>query len=131
MKPVRARQKPPPQVGPQLSTGFPSPAEDYEEPPLDLHDLTVTNPLATYFLRADTDSMQRAHIQRGDILVVDRSLAPADGRVVIAIIDDVFHVLRCRVSASASSLVLEDDHHAIDAEIASVWGVVTYVVHKA
>jgi len=126
---VRPRQKPPPQVGPQLSTGFPSPAEDYEEPPLDLHDLAVANPLSTYFFRADTDAMQKAHIQRGDILVVDRSLPPADGRIVIAVIEDSFHVLRCRVSAR--SLTLEDDHHGLEADPSSIWGVVTYVVHKA
>jgi len=129
MRPIRARQKPPAQVGPQLSTGFPSPAEDYEEPPLDLHDLVVSNPLATYFLRADTDAMQQSYIQCGDILVVDRSLTPADGRIVIAIIEDSFHVLRCRISAQ--SFALEDDHRTIEADLSSIWGVVTYVVHKA
>ena len=64
-----AKDKPPPMVGPPISSGFPSPAEDYEEPPLDLHNLVVSNPLATYFMEMDSDEHAALGVQRGDILM--------------------------------------------------------------
>ena len=72
--------------------GFPSPAEQYLEPPLDLNELLVKRPAATYFVRVEGDSMVGAGISDGDLLVVDRSLRPADGDVIIASIDGDFTV---------------------------------------
>ena len=57
--------------------GFPSPAEQYQEPPLDLNELLVKRPAATYFVRVEGDSMEDEGIRHGDLLVVDRSLWPA------------------------------------------------------
>ena len=57
--------------------GFPSPAEQYLEPPLDLNELLVKRPAATYFVRVEGDSMIGAGIRDKDLLVVDRSLTPA------------------------------------------------------
>ena len=76
--------------------GFPSPAEQYLEPPLDLNEFLVRHPAATYFVRVVGDSMVRAGIQDGDLLVVDRSLDPADGDVVIACVDGDFTVKTLR-----------------------------------
>ena len=67
--------------------GFPSPAEQYLEPPLDLNELLVKRPAATYFVRVEGDSMVGAGISDGDLLVVDRSLRPADGDVIIASVE--------------------------------------------
>ena len=72
--------------------GFPSPAEQYLEPPLDLNELLVKRPAATYFVRVEGDSMVGAGISDGDLLVVDRSLRPADGDVIIASVDGDFTV---------------------------------------
>ena len=72
--------------------GFPSPAEQYLEPPLDLNELLVKRPAATYFVKVEGDSMIDAGINNGDLLVVDRSLRPADGDVIIASIDGDFTV---------------------------------------
>ena len=72
--------------------GFPSPAEQYLEPPLDLNALLVKRPAATYFVRVEGDSMIGAGIHDKDLLVVDRSLTPADGDVVIASYDGEFTV---------------------------------------
>jgi len=72
--------------------GFPSPAEQYLEPPLDLNELLVKRPAATYFVRVEGDSMVGAGIRDGDLLVVDRSLRPADGDVIIACVDGDFTV---------------------------------------
>ena len=72
--------------------GFPSPAEQYIEPPLDLNDLLVKRPAATYFVRVAGDSMDGAGIRDGDLLVVDRSLRPSDGDIIIASVDGDFTV---------------------------------------
>ena len=57
--------------------GFPSPAEQYLGAPLDLNELLVKRPAATYFVRVKGDSMVNAGIRAGDLLVLDRSLTPA------------------------------------------------------
>ena len=77
--------------------GFPSPAEQYLEPPLDLNELLVKRPAATYFVRVEGDSMSGAGISDGDLLVVDRSLRPADGDVIIASVDGDFTVKTLRL----------------------------------
>ena len=77
--------------------GFPSPAEQYLEPPLDLNELLVKRPAATYFVRVEGDSMVGAGIRDGDLLVVDRSLRPADGDVIIASVDGDFTVKTLRL----------------------------------
>ena len=77
--------------------GFPSPAEQYLEPPLDLNELLVRRPAATYFVRVEGDSMVGAGISDGDLLVVDRSLRPADGDVIIASVDGDFTVKTLRL----------------------------------
>ena len=78
-------RKPPvaPLVTSTVLAGFPSPAEQYVEEPLDLNELLVAHPAATFFVRAAGDSMTGAGIRPGDILVVDRSLEARDGAVVI------------------------------------------------
>ena len=72
--------------------GFPSPAEQYQEPPLDLNELLVKRPAATFFVRVQGDSMIGEGIHDGDLLVVDRSLRPASGDVIIACVDGDFTV---------------------------------------
>ena len=79
-------------VSGSVVAGFPSPAEQYLEPPLDLNELLVKRPAATYFVRVQGDSMIGAGISDGDLLVVDRSLRPADGDVIIASVDGDFTV---------------------------------------
>lgn len=68
----------------QVSAGFPSPATDYIESTLDLNELCIQHPAATYFVRVQGDSMVGAGIEDGDILVVDRSLQAGQGDIVIA-----------------------------------------------
>lgn len=75
-----------------MVAGFPSPAEQYQEEPLDLNELLVKRPAATFFVRVQGDSMVGAGIREGDLLVVDRSIEPADGDIIIAAIDGDFTV---------------------------------------
>ena len=84
--------------------GFPSPAEQYQEPPLDLKELLVKRPAATYCVRVEGDSMVGAGISDGDLLVVDRSLRPADGDVIIASVDGDFTVKTYRRDKSGVRL---------------------------
>ena len=77
--------------------GFPSPAEQYQEPPLDLNELLVKRPAATFFVRVEGDSMIGEGIHDGDLLVVDRSLRPASGDVIIACVDGDFTVKTLRL----------------------------------
>ena len=76
-----------PLMGVRLCAGFPSPADDYVEDALDPTRLMVVNPAATFFWRVSGSSMVRAGIQDGDYVVVDRSLVPKAGDVVVAVID--------------------------------------------
>jgi DNA polymerase V len=67
-----------------VSAGFPSPAEDYLDRALDLNELLISNPAATFYVRASGDSMRDAGIQTSDILIVDRAIEPRPGKIVIA-----------------------------------------------
>lgn len=67
-----------------VQAGFPSPAQDYIERTLDLNELCIHHPAATFFVRVDGLSMIEAGIYSGDILVVDRSITPVHGHIVIA-----------------------------------------------
>ena len=70
-----------------VSAGFPSPADDYIDRTLDLNELLITNPPATFFVRVDGDSMIELGIHHGDILSVDRSEEAFDGSIVIAMVN--------------------------------------------
>lgn len=87
-----------------VAAGFPSPAEQYLEPPLDLNELLVKRPAATFFVRVQGESMVGAGIHDGDLLVVDRSLRPASGDIIIAYVDGDFTVKTYRRDAQGVRL---------------------------
>ncbi|MDA3844370.1 MAG: translesion error-prone DNA polymerase V autoproteolytic subunit [Candidatus Kapabacteria bacterium] len=117
-----------------VSAGFPSPADDYLEGKLDLNEHLVRNPTATFFVRVTGDSMEGAGMYSGDILVVDRSLDPKDGNVIIAVIDGELTVKRLSNKNGVISLVPENPNYKplkITEEMSfTVWGVVTNVIHS-
>lgn len=124
-------------LSPSVLAGFPSPAADHLEEPLDLNDLMVANPAATYFVRAQGDSMEGAHIFDGDILVVDRSIEPISGRIVVAAVDGELLVKRLRRVEGRLALCPESPQRPdypvtfIDAAQECVlWGVVTGTVRR-
>lgn len=67
-----------------VAAGFPSPAQGYEDEPLDLHELLVKRPAATFFFRARGDCLREQGVRDGSILVVDRSLTASTGQLVVA-----------------------------------------------
>ena len=83
-------------VSGSVVAGFPSPAEQYQETPLDLNELLVKRPAATFFVKVQGDSMIGEGIHDGDLLVVDRSLRPASGDIIIACVDGDFTVKTLR-----------------------------------
>ncbi len=119
----------------RVSAGFPSPADDFIDKALDLNEFLINHPSATFFVRVEGTSMIDAGIHPGDILIVDRSLDPAPGSVVIAVIDGEFTVKRFQLKKGRSFLMAENaDFAPIELSgdmIVEVWGVVTYVIHKA
>ena len=113
--------------------GFPSPADDYLDRKLDLHEHMVRNPAATFFVRAAGDSMIGAGIHDGDLLVVDRSITPVNGSVVIAVVEGkltVKYLLRKKgrvLLAPANEKYPKLD--ITEQEDTLIWGVVTYAIH--
>ena len=78
----------------KVAAGFPSPADDYIEKSLDLNELLVQKPAATFFVRAQGESMLGAGIHPNDILVVDRSIDPVPGKIVICALNGELTVKR-------------------------------------
>ena len=112
----------------QPAAGFPAPGDDLVEKPLDLNDLLIDNPTATFFVRVAGDSMEGARIFDGDILVVDRSVTPSDGRIVVAAVYGELVVKRLKKYPDKARLVSENDAYnpitITDAEDIFIWGVV-------
>ncbi|MDR2696169.1 MAG: translesion error-prone DNA polymerase V autoproteolytic subunit [Deltaproteobacteria bacterium] len=117
-----------------VAAGFPSPAEDYLDRKLDLHAHLVRNHAATFFLRASGDSMIKAGILDGDLLVADRSLTPGNGSVVIAAVAGELTVKYLEKRRGRVLLVpANEEYPEIDIsenEDTVIWGVVTYAIHK-
>jgi DNA polymerase V len=131
---VGARRVEIPFMGGAVVAGFPSPAEQYVDRPLDLNELLVARPAATYFVRAEGDSMEGAGIKSGDLLVVDRSLEVEDGAVVIACVDGEFTVKTFRrgrggVRLEAANPAYKPIRFKGEMEL-RVFGVVTAVIHR-
>jgi DNA polymerase V len=118
----------------KVAAGFPSPADDYVEKNLDLNELLVQKPAATFFVRAQGESMLGAGIHPNDILVVDRSLEAVPGKVVICAINGELTVKRLERVNSQWQLKAENPAFAdivIHDELELViWGVVTNVIHS-
>lgn len=117
-----------------VMAGFPSPAEQYIESPLDLNELLVHNRPATFFVRASGDSMINAGIRSGDILVVDRSLNGENGSIVIACVDNEFTVKYLVSDAQGVRLEAANPNYRpihLDGEMElKIFGVVTSVIHQ-
>lgn len=115
-----------------VAAGFPSPAIGELNGTLDLNQLCVRHPAATYFVRARGDSMTGAGIDDGDILVVDRSVTVTNGAIIIAALDGEFTVKRLEMQEKQVRLLPENPvYRPIEitpASSAEFFGVVTFVI---
>ena len=87
---------------------FPSPADDYLDSPLDFNELLVSNPAATFAVRISGESMTGAGLFPGDVAVVDRSLTPSNGSIVLALIDGEFTIKRYCIVGGGIVLLAEN-----------------------
>lgn len=116
-----------------IPAGFPSPAEDFAEMKLDLNEHLVRHPAATFFVRVKGESVTGAGIVNDDILLVDRSLEPYDGALVISAVGGELRVKRLK--KRDGHLFFQSEQGELDQMLGEdegleVWGVVTYVIHK-
>ena len=116
-----------------IEAGFPSPVEGELDSPLDLNELLIEHPRATFFVRVQGESMRGAGIFPGDLLIVDRALTPRSGQVVIAALNGEFTVKRLSLTSTGAQLIAENSSYR-DISISEgdefcVWGVVRFVVH--
>lgn len=116
------------------ATGFGAAADDYMERGIDLNEQLVRNKPATFFMRVRGDSMTGAGIFDGDIVIVDRSLKAAPGKIVIANLNGEMLIRRLEKTFNKVRLIPETPKlAAIEVDVScddfSVWGVVTYTIH--
>ena len=119
----------------RVPAGFPSPADDYIEERIDLNALLIKHPAATFFLRVKGHSMTGAGIYDNDLVIVDRSLNPVSGSVVIAIIDGELTLKRLALLPGVGvELRPENPDYPIlqlsEFQELDIWGVVTDVIHN-
>jgi len=115
-----------------ISAGFPSPAQDFIDLSIDLNKELIKHPSSTFFGRVKGCSMIDAGINNGDLLIVDKSLGPIDGKIAVCFIDGEFTVKRLKVEKDCCWLLPENESYdpiRVTAENDFVvWGVVVYVI---
>ncbi|WP_430400265.1 LexA family protein [Flavobacterium sp.] len=117
-----------------IKAGFPSPAADFDETKISIDQLVVKNETATFYAKANGNSMIGAGIDDGDILVIDRSIEPTDNKIAVCFIDGDFTIKRIKIEEDCiylqpenpkfKSIKVTEDNNLI------IWGIVTYVVKK-
>lgn len=117
-----------------IQAGFPSPAQDYISETIDLNHELIRHPAATFYGRVSGDSMTGDGIEQGDILVIDRSLEPADGDLAVCCVDGEFTLKRIRLSKDQVWLIPSNENFdpilvTADQQF-EVWGVVTYTIKQ-
>ncbi|GMU19284.1 MAG: SOS-response transcriptional regulator UmuD-like protein [Candidatus Babeliales bacterium] len=117
-----------------VSTRFHSWAENDFSQALDLNQLIVQHPAATFFMRVKGEGMLDAGVASGDILVIDRALSLANNKIIIARLDGQLIVRRVQLAQGA--LILTGDERFCQPIIITadrdfeVWGVVTYIIRQ-
>ncbi|MBK5194311.1 MAG: translesion error-prone DNA polymerase V autoproteolytic subunit [Flavobacteriaceae bacterium] len=115
-----------------ISAGFPSPAEDHLEDIIDLNHHLIKNKDATFFGRAEGDSMIGAGIGNGDLLVIDKSLRPKNQNIAVCFLDGGFTVKRIKIEKDTIWLVAENEKYK-PIKVTSendfvIWGIVTHCI---
>ena len=116
-----------------VKAGFPSPAQDFIAQAIDLNKYIIKHPAATYFALVNGVSMD-TDLSEGDLLVVDRSLDPQDGKIAVCFVDGEFTVKKIRIEKDRCLLVPSNPDYPVievnkDYDF-TIWGIVTYVIKK-
>ncbi len=117
-----------------IAAGFPSPADDYIEVGIDLNQELIRHPISTFFLRVSGNSMEGAGIHDGDLLIIDKSLDPRPGDIVVAMVDGDFslkrltrHLGKLRLEAENPNYPNIELNRYTDVQF---WGVAIYSIHN-
>ncbi len=118
-----------------VAAGMPAPTEDYSEGKIDLNEHLLSNPESTFFVRVSGDSMIDVGIHPGDLLIVDRSIRPSSGRIIIAVINGELTVKRLLKRDNNRLFLMPENINYPAIEITEemafmIWGVVTNVIHE-
>ena len=117
-----------------LSSSFVTKTGEDAQQALDLNKLLMPRPITTFFVRVQSDAMESDNIKKDDILIVDKSITPKYNDVIIAVLDGEQLVKRFIKEIEYSFLVShggQDKYKITEDSDFSVWGVVTYIIHKA
>jgi len=117
-----------------ISAGFPSPADDFLDLSIDLNKELVKNKSTTFYGRVKGDSMQDAGFNNGDLLIIDKSLEPLDGKIAVCFIDGEFTVKRIQKDKDCIWLVAENKNYK-PIQVSKendflVWGIVTNIIKR-
>ena len=125
------------EITPELRAGFPSPAEEYLHDSLDFNRDLIKHPEATFYGRVDGDSMVDAGIHDGDIAIIDRSVEPSDGDVIVAFVNNEFTIKFLDLSHKDEGYIelrpANRKYHPIkinDDDNFEVWGVVVWTIRN-
>jgi DNA polymerase V len=117
-----------------VHASFPSPADDYKERPLDLDELVIQHPEATFYVKVSGESMKDAGIADGDVLVVDRAIDATHNAIIVAVLNGDFTVKRLHQEDETIYLVPANPMYQpvqVTEEMNfQIWGVVTYCIRK-
>ncbi|WP_417443301.1 LexA family protein [Joostella sp.] len=115
-----------------ISAGFPSPAEDFKETTIDLNKALIKNKDATFYARVSGQSMTGAGLDDGDLLIIDKSIEPENGKIAVCFIDGEFTVKRLKIEKDELFLMPENKKYkpikVSENEQLIIWGIVTYVI---
>ena len=117
-----------------IVAGFPSPALDFVDASIDLNRHLIKHPSATFYGRVKGDSLKNAGITDGDLLVIDKSLEPTNGRIAVCYLDGEFTAKRIQICKETVFLVPENEEYKpirVDKDNDfMIWGIVTHVIKK-
>lgn len=117
-----------------VSAGFPSPAADFLESKIDLNKHLIRDENTTFIAQVEGYSMQGAGISHKDLLIIDKSLEPKNGKIAVCIIDGEFVLKRLKVEKDCLWLMPENDNFkpikVTELNDFEIWGMVTYSIQK-
>jgi DNA polymerase V len=121
-----------PIVGETIRAGFPSPADDFLDVSIDLNKELIKHPAATFFGRVNGDSMKDLGIDDGDLLIIDKSLEPTDGKIAVCFIDGEFTLKQIKIDGEALLLMPANEKYqpirVTKDNNFEIWGIVVHVI---
>lgn len=121
-----------PLVDDGISAGFPSPALDFIDLSIDLNKHLIKHPSATFYGRVKGESLKNAGINHGDLLIIDRSITPTNGKIAVCYIDSEFTAKRIKIAKNEIWLIPENENYqpirVNEENDFVIWGIVTHVI---